>query len=62
MDRMGHAQIVTAQKHLRALPDADQKNLAAFNRTLNRGQAASPIPDEGREWGADSAPGAQSRA
>jgi len=37
MDRMGHAQIMTTQKYLHALPDADQKNLAAFDRTLNRG-------------------------
>ena len=36
MDRMGHAQIMTTQKYLHALPDADQKNLAAFDRTLNR--------------------------
>lgn len=36
MDRMGHAQITTTQKYLHALPDADQKNLAAFDRTLNR--------------------------
>jgi len=35
MDRMGHAQIMTTQKYLHALPDADQKNLAAFDRTLN---------------------------
>jgi len=38
MDRIGHAQIMTTQKHLHALPDADEKNLAAFDRTLNRGQ------------------------
>jgi integrase len=36
MERMGHAQIMTTQKYLHALPDADQKNLAAFDRTLNR--------------------------
>ena len=38
MDRMGHAQIMTTQKYLHALPDADEKNLAAFDRTLNRGK------------------------
>ena len=38
MDRMGHAQITTTQKYLHALPDADEKNLAAFDRTLNREQ------------------------
>ncbi|WP_407341558.1 tyrosine-type recombinase/integrase [Pengzhenrongella phosphoraccumulans] len=38
MDRMGHAQIMTTQKYLHALPDADEKNLAAFDRTLNRGR------------------------
>jgi len=38
MERMGHAQIMTTQKYLHALPDAEEKNLAAFNRTLKRGQ------------------------
>ena len=38
MDRMGHAQIMTTQKYLHALPDADEKNLAAFDRTLTRGR------------------------
>ena len=38
MDRMGHAQIMTTEKYLHALPDADEKNLAAFDRTLNRGK------------------------
>jgi integrase len=37
MDRMGHAQIMTTQKYLHALPDADEKNLSAFDRILNRG-------------------------
>jgi len=37
MDRMGHAQIMTTQKYLHALPDADGKNLSAFDRILNRG-------------------------
>jgi integrase len=36
MDRMGHAQITTTQKYLHALPDADQKNLDALNRTRGR--------------------------
>ena len=35
MDRMGHAQITTTQKYLHALPDADQKNLAALDRIRN---------------------------
>jgi integrase len=34
MDRMGHAQIQTTQKYVHALPDADQKNLDAFERIL----------------------------
>lgn len=38
MDRMGHAQIMTTQKYLHTLADADEKNLAAFDRTLNRGR------------------------
>ena len=29
---MGHAQITTTQKYLHALPDADTKNLSAFDR------------------------------
>jgi integrase len=36
MDRMGHAQIQTTQKYLHALPEADQKNLAALNRITGR--------------------------
>ena len=34
MDRMGHTQIQTTQKYLHALPDSDQKNLDAFERTV----------------------------
>ena len=30
MERMGHSQIMTTQKYLHTLPDADQKALAAF--------------------------------
>ena len=41
MDRMGHAQITTTQKYLHALPDADAKNLDAFNRIRGR-RAAHP--------------------
>jgi site-specific recombinase XerD len=33
MDRMGHSQIQTTQRHLHSLPDADEKALAAFQRT-----------------------------
>lgn len=32
MDRLGHTQIQTTQKYLHALPDADDKALAAFER------------------------------
>jgi len=35
MDRLGHTQIQTTQKYLHALPDADDKALAAFQRTRN---------------------------
>ena len=38
MDRMGHAQIQTTQKYLHTLPDADQKNLDAFERILRNKQ------------------------
>ena len=36
MDRIGHAQIQTTQKYLHALPDADQRNLAALDRIRRR--------------------------
>jgi len=36
MDRLGHAQIQTTQKDLHALPDADQRNLAALDRVTQR--------------------------
>jgi integrase len=35
MDRLGHTQIQTTQKYLHSLPDADDKALAAFQRTRN---------------------------
>ena len=36
MERMGHAQIMTAQKYLHTLPDADDKALAAFESVRKR--------------------------
>lgn len=36
MDRMGHAQILTTQKYLHTLPDADDKALAAFQAVRAR--------------------------
>jgi integrase len=36
MDRMGHSQIQTTQKYLHSLPDADDKAIAAFQRTRHR--------------------------
>jgi integrase len=36
MDRMGHAQIMTTQKYLHALPDADDKALTAFEAVRGR--------------------------
>lgn len=38
MDRMGHSQIQTTQRYLHSLPDADEKALAAFQRTRRRAQ------------------------
>lgn len=35
-DSMGHAQIQTTQRHLRALPDADQRPLNALERVMRR--------------------------
>ena len=37
MERMGHAQIMTTQKYLHTLPDADKKALAAFESIRRRG-------------------------
>ncbi|NUU15807.1 tyrosine-type recombinase/integrase [Cellulomonas humilata] len=36
MERMGHAQIMTTQKYLHTLPDADDKALAAFESIRSR--------------------------
>jgi site-specific recombinase XerD len=36
VERMGHAQIMTSQKYLHTLPDADQKALAAFESVRRR--------------------------
>jgi integrase len=36
MERMGHAQIMTTQKYLHTLPDADDKALAAFESVRKR--------------------------
>ena len=38
MERMGHAQIMTTQKYLHTLPDADDKALAAFQSVRGRSQ------------------------
>ena len=37
MDRMGHAQIETTQRYSHSLPQADQKNLDALSKTIDRG-------------------------
>ena len=36
MERMGHTQIMTTQKYLHSLPDAQDKALAAFESIRNR--------------------------
>jgi integrase len=36
MERMGHSQIMTTQKYLHTLPDADDKALAAFEAIRDR--------------------------
>ena len=38
MERMGHSQIMTTQKYLHTLPEADQKALAAFESVRRRDQ------------------------
>ena len=40
MERMGHSQIMTTQKYLHTLPDADDKALAAFESVRNRASAS----------------------
>src|SRR5665647_441823 len=40
MERMGHAQIMTTQKYLHTLPDADDKALAAFESVRRRAGCA----------------------
>lgn len=42
MERMGHSQIMTTQKYLHTLPDADDKALAAFESVRNRASTALP--------------------
>jgi len=44
MDRMGHAQIITTQKYLHTLPDADQKNLTALDRIRGSRPGSRPEP------------------
>jgi integrase len=36
MERMGHSQLLTAQRYLHTLPDADEQALAAFERIRSR--------------------------
>src|SRR4051812_7936425 len=46
MDRMGHAQITTTQKYLHALPDADDQNLDALNKTRGQPGARNGEPPD----------------
>ncbi len=56
MERMGHSQLLTAQRYLHTLPDADEQALAAFERIRSRhlpkpaeSQAADGEPAEDSE-------------
>ena len=44
MERMGHSQLMTAQRYLHTLPDADEQALAAFERIRSR-RLPTPIDD-----------------
>jgi hypothetical protein len=48
-DRMGHSQIQTTQVYLHALPEADDRALAAFQRT--RGRSPTLTSSCGVVWG-----------
>jgi integrase len=43
-ERLGHASIMTTQRYLHTLPDADETALDAFSRVRNRSTAARGKP------------------
>ena len=50
MERMGHSQLLTAQRYLHTLPDADEQALAAFERIRSRHPPkTAEADDEGSE-------------
>jgi len=50
MERMGHSQLLTAQRYLHTLPDADEQALAAFERIRSRHlPSTAEADDEGSE-------------
>ena len=44
-ERLGHASIMTTQRYLHTLPDADESAVEAFSRIRNR---TSPSPRHGK--------------
>jgi len=53
---MGHSQIMTTQKYLHTLPDADDRALAAFERVRARRRGSPQSRDTTRDGGASRAP------
>jgi integrase len=43
-ERLGHASIITTQRYLHTLPDADETAIDAFSRVRNRSSAPSAKP------------------
>jgi integrase len=46
MERMGHSQLLTAQRYLHTMPDADEQALAAFERIRSRHLPKSAVADD----------------
>ena len=46
MERMGHSQLLTAQRYLHTLPEADEQALAAFERIRSRNLPKTAQPDD----------------